>query len=84
MDRLSDAVEVTVKDDGQGFDPDEAATAGDDHFGLSIMRARAARIAGQVKIDSLPGQGTRVRLTWPLRSEPGDLERLEEQRTPGR
>ena len=81
MDRLSDAVEITVKDDGQGFDPEGAAVDGDDHFGLSIMRARAARIAGQVQVDSLPGQGTRVRLTWPLRSEPGGLERVEDQRT---
>lgn len=69
MERLPDAVEVTVEDDGQGFDPEGAPTDGDDHFGLSIMRARAARIAGQVQVDSQPGQGTRVRLTWPLTSE---------------
>jgi methyl-accepting chemotaxis protein len=36
------------------------------HFGLHIMRARAARLGGQVIVDSAPGQGTRVVLTWPL------------------
>ncbi len=84
MERLSDTVEVTVKDDGQGFDPDGAATDGDDHFGLSIMQARAARIAGQVEVDSLTGHGTRVRLTWPLNAEPGNPTSLKGERSPER
>jgi two-component system nitrate/nitrite sensor histidine kinase NarX len=62
---VGDEVTVTVQDDGRGFDPDQVAIQDGAHFGLSIMRARAARIAGEIKIDSLPGQGTRVILTWP-------------------
>jgi len=62
---VGDEVTVTVQDDGRGFDPGQVAIQDGAHFGLSIMRARAARIAGEIKIDSLPGQGTRMILTWP-------------------
>lgn len=54
---------VTIQDNGCGFDP--AHVNGKGHFGLSIMQARAARIDGDLTIDSAPGQGTRVILTWP-------------------
>jgi two-component system nitrate/nitrite sensor histidine kinase NarX len=56
---------VTVEDNGRGFDAKRPPRSGD-HFGLSIMRARAARIGGQVQIESAPGQGTKVILTCPL------------------
>lgn len=62
---------VTVEDDGQGFDPRAPLPDGGSHFGLSIMRARAARLGGQLAIDSAPGQGTRVTLTWPLERRSG-------------
>ncbi|MCP4543962.1 MAG: GAF domain-containing protein [Chloroflexi bacterium] len=68
LERQSDWVIITVEDDGQGFDPKSPPADGRDHFGLSIMRARAARINGQLEIDSSPGQGTRVKLTWSLES----------------
>jgi len=54
---------LTVADDGVGFSlecPDQYGN----HFGLSIMQARAARIGGQIKIDTSPGKGTRITLTW--------------------
>ncbi len=59
---------ITVQDDGRGFDIESPPTDGRDHFGLSIMRARAARVDGQLEIDSSPGQGTRVQLIWTLES----------------
>ena len=55
---------ITVADDGRGFDPATMPEQGD-HFGLRIMRARAARIGGRVEIQSAPGRGTRVTLSWP-------------------
>jgi signal transduction histidine kinase len=68
LERKSDRAVVAVEDDGQGFDPGSPPTDGHDHFGLSIMHARAARIDGQLAVDSSPEQGTRVTLTWPLES----------------
>lgn len=59
-----DHYSVTVEDDGTGFDPTRPEPSG--HFGLQIMQTRAARIGGQIQIESEPGGGTRVILTWPL------------------
>jgi two-component system nitrate/nitrite sensor histidine kinase NarX len=59
---------VTVEDDGVGFDPGAPLTDGRDHFGMSIMRARAARLGGRVVIDAAPGRGARIELRWTLRA----------------
>jgi two-component system, NarL family, nitrate/nitrite sensor histidine kinase NarX len=60
---------IMVKDDGQGFDYG-ALLRGEGkngkHFGLKIMRTRAARIAGCLDIHSTPRTGTCVTLSWPL------------------
>lgn len=60
---------VIVEDDGQGFDPATSPADGRRHFGLDIMRARATRLGGRLAVDSRPGRGTRVKLTWPLKEE---------------
>ncbi len=58
---------VVVEDRGRGFDPQAGAPAdGRQHFGLKIMQARAARLHGQLKIESQAGKGTCVTLAWPL------------------
>jgi PAS domain S-box-containing protein len=56
---------MSIKDDGRGFDPDgfdlgRAAVAGDDHFGLGLMRERAEELDGSLRVESAPGQGTSV------------------------
>lgn len=56
---------VTVEDNGCGFDPGCTACASGDHFGLSIMAARAERLGGRLQIDAQPGNGTRIALCWP-------------------
>lgn len=64
LERRDEQYCVTIEDDGCGFDL--ADVNGKGHFGLSIMQARAARIGSELLIDSAPGQGTRVILTWPI------------------
>ena len=54
------AISLAVRDDGHGFNPQQAQTAG--HFGLSGMRERAQLAGGQLTVDSQPGQGTTIRL----------------------
>lgn len=58
---LDGAVEVTVFDDGVGFDP-QAAHGG---HGLAGMRERAEAIGAELEFRSQPGQ-TRLRLQIPL------------------
>ena len=56
---------LRVRDNGNGFDPDEAARRTDRHFGLLGMRERASRIGGQLKLRSSPGRGTLVEVVVP-------------------
>jgi signal transduction histidine kinase len=54
--------EAVVEDDGSGFDLE--GIQGDLHFGLQLMKERAASIDAQLEIHSSPGSGTVVRLTF--------------------
>jgi PAS domain S-box-containing protein len=51
-------VDVTVTDDGRGFDPHGVGDAGG--LGLPSMRARVERLGGALTIRSQPGAGTTV------------------------
>ncbi|MBV8682987.1 MAG: hypothetical protein JO111_08955 [Caulobacteraceae bacterium] len=57
--RSGRGLQITVSDDGEGFDP--ASSGG---FGLAGMRERAAAIGANLTIASAPGDGTRVTVTW--------------------
>lgn len=61
-----ESVEMTVKDDGAGFNPSEAPGLADGHLGLQGMRERMKRLGGTVTIDSSPGKGTEIRARVPL------------------
>lgn len=64
----SEALLLTIKDDGAGFDVDNAA-AKEGHYGLVGMRERASIIDGTLEILSAPGQGTTILLRVPLALE---------------
>lgn len=61
---MADQVTIDVRDDGRGFDP---GPAGSDSggFGLPGMRARVARLAGTLHLESEPGGGTAVSANLP-------------------
>ena len=61
-------VELTVADDGAGFDL-AGASADRRGMGLFVMRERVALVGGALTIDSQPGRGTRVHATIPLAEE---------------
>jgi signal transduction histidine kinase len=61
--------ELGVIDNGQGFTPEWVPPEGGEHFGLSIMRARASRLGGQFYLRSKPGEGTQISVVWPLEME---------------
>jgi PAS domain S-box-containing protein len=58
----SQLVELSVRDDGIGFDPAQPSSG----MGLSSMRERAARIEAQFRVSSAPAKGTLVAITLPL------------------
>jgi two-component system nitrate/nitrite sensor histidine kinase NarX len=56
---------LLIEDDGEGMAPVSAARPGE-HIGLSVMRERAERLPGELTIESEPGEGTRIVLTFPI------------------
>jgi len=58
-----DRLILSVKDDGKGFLP-ETFCAGQG-FGLSSMRDRVKLTDGEFSIESAPGTGTLIRVSWP-------------------
>lgn len=59
---------VAIRDDGVGFVPGAQAGAHQGHFGLSGMRERIERLDGTFKLESAPGQGTRIHIEVPMRA----------------
>jgi len=57
--------EITVEDNGVGFDPTSIVKLG--HRGLANIRERASQIGGTVTVESRPGDGTRVVIRVPGR-----------------
>jgi two-component system NarL family sensor kinase len=59
-----DAVVLTVKDDGVGFDIGRVDQVS--HFGLGLMKQRVRRAGGAIRIQSEQHKGTRLVATIPL------------------
>ena len=57
------ATVLTVRDDGDGFDP---STVSEGHVGLRLLRDLAAEHGADLSIDSVPGEGSTVRLVVPV------------------
>lgn len=62
-------VDVVIEDDGSGPAAD-AVTARANHFGVDIMRERAARLGGHIVFGPRTGGGMRVHLSFPLAVNP--------------
>ncbi|MDT8387164.1 MAG: GAF domain-containing protein [Thiogranum sp.] len=56
---------ILVEDDGVGIQERETEAGPGEHLGLKILHERAGRIGGKIKIESEPGEGTRVTLRFP-------------------
>lgn len=57
LERRAGRVRLRVIDNGRGFSPDRVGTG---HQGLIGMRARLRDAGGQLRIESRPGEGTRI------------------------
>lgn len=61
LDKEGPMIELRIRDDGQGFDPQQTASG---HYGLGMMRERAEAVGAQLSISSELGLGTEVTLMW--------------------
>ena len=73
LHRTDGMVELTVVDDGQGFTFDQASRG----LGMGGMRERALLVGGDLRIESRPGVGTRVRLLVPIENMDGSVPPLK-------
>ena len=62
---LQDSLEITVRDNGKGFDPHRLELRGQVHYGLIGMKERIQRMNGTFRLSSEPGAGTKVGISVP-------------------
>jgi NarL family two-component system sensor histidine kinase LiaS len=62
-DACAKRLELTIQDNGQGFD---LAVIPEDHFGLRGMQERIADLGGILEVESMKGRGTRIKVSVPL------------------
>lgn len=60
-------ISISVTDQGQGFDYRQALskTVGDSGFGLISVRERIEFIGGEMTVDTMPGYGSTITITFP-------------------
>ncbi len=58
---------LTVRDDGRGFEPELVSGQGS---GLHNLASRAREMGGSLRLDSQPGRGSAVIITFPLPEAP--------------
>jgi two-component system NarL family sensor kinase len=58
-----DRVQLSIEDDGRGFDP---VRIPEGHYGLIGLHERVRLLGGQVELSSSPGAGTRLEVIVPL------------------
>jgi signal transduction histidine kinase len=56
-------VQVSIEDDGHGFDPSNIP---DGHYGLVGINERIKLLGGQLTLCSAPGEGTKLDVAIPL------------------
>ncbi len=61
----SGGFQLTLEDNGRGFDPGRPGRAGNGGNGLGNMRRRIAEVGGRYELVSAPGKGTRIQLWVP-------------------
>ena len=69
LEAVNDRVRLCVKDNGCGFDPEDAMQSKDplSGYGLKGMRDRAEVVGGSLSLDSSRGRGTAVCLELPTK-----------------
>jgi signal transduction histidine kinase len=72
-------ITISVRDDGAGFDP----IGHSDGYGLLGMHERVQLLDGAFEIDSAPGEGTRIKASFPIKRIAGTEAGPRSAATPG-
>ena len=66
LENTTEAVEMTVRDNGQGFSLSDPEDLPPGYHGLTIIRERAEELGGTFAISTAEGEGTEVRVSLPI------------------
>lgn len=71
LERQADGISLEIEDNGRGFDTRtlDAPDPGARGVGLRGMRERAAILGGTLELHSSPGEGTCIRISFPVYAE---------------
>ncbi|MEA5444883.1 sensor histidine kinase [Gammaproteobacteria bacterium AB-CW1] len=72
LTRIGNRLELQVRDNGEGFDPEAVETREERGIGLAGMRDRVSLFGGELLISSSPGRGTMVSASLVLDRGEGD------------
>jgi signal transduction histidine kinase len=65
LEKTGQTIEMSIKDNGRGFDLLDLDKSPPGYHGLSIIKERAEGLGGSVKIITAPGQGTELQVSLP-------------------
>ena len=76
LESRAENLEITIQDDGVGFDYDKCRRSGDDcgGFGLFSVRERISDLGGKLTIVSQPGAGCKAVLLLPMHKQTSETE----------
>jgi signal transduction histidine kinase len=66
MEKLDGSGRITITDEGRGFDAKTVLSDPQAMHGLMILRDRLNLMGGTIEIESVPGNGTRARIEFPV------------------
>jgi len=66
LESTPESVEMTVRDNGQGFNLLDLEKSPPGYHGLDIIRERAEGLGGSLHISTAPGEGTELRVSLPV------------------
>jgi signal transduction histidine kinase len=66
---FGNALNLSVRDDGRGFQPSIVYEAMRGHFGIPMMEERARKLGGTLRVESVIGRGTEVIVSVPFQMQ---------------
>jgi signal transduction histidine kinase len=74
LERINEALHLVIEDNGRGFDPDSIPEGHTRGLGLLSMRERASFSGGTYYLNSAPGKGTFIEVSWPAGKCPASID----------
>jgi PAS domain S-box-containing protein len=69
LEILDGHARITIADPGKGFDTQTVLDDPQATHGLMVIRDRLELMGGSMQVDSAPGEGTRIRMEFPVEEE---------------